>query len=524
MYSVFLVDDEPFIIEGLRSILEWNDYGLQVVGSAENGEEAWEILQLEPADIVISDIMMPLMTGLQLIERMKEQETDTKFIVLSGYNEFQYVKECIKLGIENYLLKPISIEELKLTLENTVEKLDQTRKEKQFEQRNIDILRNNVLYRWVSGNIHTEELQQRAELLQLSLHDPYYLAATLKVQLTDPLSDQDKREQLQMKDQIYARCQWIEQQGLGYAMRSMEGEIVFLFRIHPSSVTKESIVERLKRWIEEIAEELALRISIAFGSLQSSYVEVSTSYGHARKVHEYYLMRPGEFVVDYEELLHHKSMGSKQLQLDLQVFVKLLSGKNHDEFLGYIDEEFTRIQTLEGIHARDIQNYAVELLIQMKQLMKDARPGSDSGESYDNLFSNVFQMHTIDQLKEHVLFVAEKMMAHLKAKEDYSPIIQRVLQHIDERYTEELSLKTLSQMYNMNPVYLGQLFQKEVCETFSCYLNKVRIQKAKELLMLTNDRISDIATQIGYWDKSYFLKQFKKHVGLSPKEYRGLQQ
>lgn len=180
MYNVLLVDDEPFITEGLSDAIDWSGFGLEVVGSAENGKQALELLRQVPTDILITDISMPVMDGLELIRQARELLPGLKVIILSGYNEFNYLKEGMRLGIENYLLKPVHFEELRATLRDTVDKLNAARPERAFGEDEIGILRDNIMKRWLTGKIGAAELAERLEMLGIRLEKPYSAVAIVR--------------------------------------------------------------------------------------------------------------------------------------------------------------------------------------------------------------------------------------------------------------------------------------------------------------------------------------------------------
>ncbi|GAC42334.1 response regulator transcription factor [Paenibacillus popilliae] len=513
MYSVFLVDDEPFIIEGLQTILEWNDYGVSVAGTAENGEEAWKKLQEEPVDLMITDIMMPRMTGLQLIEKVKQAHPQTRFIILSGYNEFMYVKEGIKLGVENYLLKPINREEFRSTLETTVQKIDNSRVHRMAEQHNRDILRDNVLYRWLRDSIHLEELQQRADLLNIHFTHPYYL-----VVLVRPEMRMDQETEYEMQEEVVSHARrLLEQANGGFCVPEWDGEIAIIFGLYRSE-EKEELMGRLREWKRKAEGTLSTSLQITLGSVQEGYAHASASYLHAKRVQPYHLVCTDDEWVDADEIADYRSSRPADVQPETEPYVKLLYDRDKEQLRKQLEADFEQLSATPGVAPRDIRNFAVELLIAWKQAVKGI--AHYLVEEERDWFDDIYHIQTLEVLKDHVFQVGYRMMGLLAEPEHRSPVIKQVLHDIHARYAEELSLKTLSQVYNINPVYLGQLFQKEVQLTFSDYLNKTRIKMAKEMLVNTNQHMSDIAAHVGYWDKSYFYKQFRKYVGVSPKEYR----
>lgn len=179
MYKVLLVDDEKYILEGLSSLIDWGAMGLEIVGMAKGGRKALELLATTKVDVLITDISMPGMNGLELIRKARQDDDQLKVIILSGYNEFDYLKEGMSLGIENYLLKPVNVSELTQTLSTLMDKLEAARPN--YDDLNdIYIIRNNTLHRWMTRQIAAAEWKERCKLLQLGPTRQYRLAAVAR--------------------------------------------------------------------------------------------------------------------------------------------------------------------------------------------------------------------------------------------------------------------------------------------------------------------------------------------------------
>ena len=180
MYNVLIADDEPAILQGMANIIYWESFDFKIAGFAQCGTEALEIIQKEDIQILITDIKMPYMDGLELIKSIRNDGRNIKCIILSGYDDFQYVKEAAKLGIENYLLKPLSEVELVSTLQSTLQKIQQEHFMQSGVREGLNILKNNILQRWVTNNIDQNELQERATLLNIDLKCSKYLVIIIK--------------------------------------------------------------------------------------------------------------------------------------------------------------------------------------------------------------------------------------------------------------------------------------------------------------------------------------------------------
>jgi two-component system response regulator YesN len=215
-----------------------------------------------------------------------------------------------------------------------------------------------------------------------------------------------------------------------------------------------------------------------------------------------------------EEALLVTPLQSNHIPLKLDDFTAIVLSRNKKEAFAFIDDSFRKLQEIKGISPSEIQNLAVEFILQIKKL------GKNKDLDYKKIFSHIFKIRTIDQLKDHLRYSVDSSIDYLESVEGYGPIIKRTLKYVDEHYQEELSLKTLSHTLNMNSIYLGQLFLQEMKVTFSDYVNKYRIEKAKQLLLKTVLKVNDIANKVGYIDPTYFFRKFRKVVGVTPLEFR----
>lgn len=505
MYKVFIVDDEPFIIEGLFDIVDWAAMGMEIVGSAENGQDALDLIKVTPVDILITDISMPIMDGLTLIRKAREIfHTDLKVIVLSGFNEFDYLKEAMRLGIENYLLKPINLEELKSTLTNTLGKLSVSKARSTFNEQNKQILKDNVMYRWMTHQIDVESFNERATFLGIQLDTPYVAIAILR----------QEHETIEVFEFV-SRQQAYNQSMVSF--RDMDGDIVIVFKIkEPSSGLREAeaVIHSYKHMLSNYE---SLRFSL--GSVEYVH-EAFTSYENARKAQEYFMILQDQTMIVYSEL--PSGVGQKQqvYPLNWSEYTKMIMVRDKDSLLSRIDEDFANLQKQDGITPSDIKDIGLETIIRFKMLLKEIRHDEEP-EFYNGVLS---RMRDVDKIGEWIRAIQEaaEITVDSLIQDVKSPVVQQVLNHIHGSYNEDLSLKMLGSLYHIHPVYLGQLFQKEMNESFTEYMNKYRVEQAKIQLQNTPLKVHEISRNVGYWETGYFYKQFKKYVGISPTEYKGL--
>jgi len=504
MYNVLIVDDEPFIAEGLIDAVDWSGYGLEVVGSAENGKAALELLRRIAVDILITDISMPVMNGLELIKQAREILPHLKVIILSGFNEFDYLKEGMKLGIENYLLKPVHFQELRSTLSSTVDKLNTVKPERVFGDDEIGILRDNIMLRWLTGRISPQEFSDRLAMLGIELKQPYAAIAIVR-------SDGERDGYAEAERMLAGEKSAI-------VFRDAEEDAVIMFGLDDADSDRIEAERRLR----ELAEKESIRpggLRIALGPAKP-VAEAAASYERARRAQQFFLVAPELSFIDFDRLPAASGTGLPEGLLEWGGYAKDLVAKDSAELLRRIAGDFAAIRASENADPVRVKGAAVELVIRMK-METDKLNRPEASEAYRNVLEQVMNADSLERIESAVKDAAAFASASL-AGEDMSPVIKQVLRHIEEHYAESLTLKSMGQQFHIHPNYLGQLFHKQTGETFADYINKYRIEKAKKLLLESSLKVNEIARQVGYWEIGYFYKQFKKHVGIVPGEYKGL--
>ncbi|MFU2018356.1 response regulator transcription factor [Peribacillus butanolivorans] len=495
MYNVFLVDDEPFIIEGMRALVPWEDYGLKVVGEASNGSEAIKKLETCHVDILLTDIMMPIMDGLELISTLKERHPNTKYIVLSGYEEFEYVKKGMKLGIENYLLKPVNEQELISTLENSIEKLEKSTNNEEA----YTILRDNTIWRCLNQDIDAKEWRERVELYSLEF-DGQNLAVVL-MQISDGEHENSSFFRNRVEELFQSVC-----------IINPDGELILLVSFNCE--------DGLKKKLDELNMLFAGYVSgkyhINVGSFVCSTSELYKSYQRAKELSSYRLVLKESGLIT-DELTKQYTQASLSTSNELDDLKRYIVGSEQEKAFLWIKGAFDEInKSTKKVAPTIIRGFAIEIVT---SIQKDV--SSHANDQTVGIVKRILEAYSIGILVDILIDFIEGIFRTLEQKPEHrSPIIQSVVQYIQEHFYEELSLKTLSYKFHINSIYLGQLFQKETGLVFSEYINHLRLEKAKQLLRGTHLKAGIIGKQVGYSDSAYFYKQFKKAVGITPSAWR----
>jgi two-component system response regulator YesN len=514
MYKVLLVDDEPKIIQGLQRLIEWENYGMEVVGTVQSATEAMTIMKGRTIHVLITDIKMPDVDGLQLIEWSKSFNRLIKCVILSGHADFPLVKEAAVLGIENYLLKPVNREELSDTLIGICLKIESDLSEQTQLRSDAVILRNNIINRWLVNRIRRQELEQRADLLNIKFDSPYIIVSLIKILYKDSDTDRD-RDLVQ-----YAAENICSERATGaVTVCDPYGHIVCIFPAD-SEDTAIQIQSVLKDCSESITDYLKRDLFITIGTRERELHDVHLSYKRALHLMDYSLVMPMNTIMDDAEQSPQKNI--IPINIDYTQLQSCLINGNDAGVLTFIEETLSELSRAGGVSPSLVQNVTIEIAHHLLSYTHKIDPNhAFQMKNQGSLVAELQQQQNMDEIRLWLSSLAQTafQVAHLRGG-NMNPIIKRMLDYVDRHYMENISLKTISNTFNVNAAYIGQQFIKAMNDTFSNYLNIKRIEKAKELIMTTDLPLQEIVIRVGYHNQSYFNNMFKKHTGVYPTKYK----
>ncbi len=489
MYKLYLLDDEPFILEGLKYIIDWEEYGFDVVGTSSNGEDGFNFIKNEDVDLIITDIMMPKMTGLELISNLKKINHNAKFIVLSAFQEFQYAKEAISMGAENYLTKPIDEDELIQTIEEVKKKFEKIK----LEKVDTKIFKNDLILKLIC-NKNNDEVLDRLKLEGVNFNYKNLCVVILEFAEGGNIN----KHILNHIDNLnYEYCVNLQNQ--------------ILIIMDKESVNKDAL-RNLKDDLSIITNE---QIYISRGKYVDSIDNLNCSYQSAKDIHEYKLVYPNiSWIREYKE----KSYNLENIDyIDFDHLKKLLLNKDNKGSLNYIESIFSKLKNDENLTVKQIKTKSIEVFLNVYNYFNDSK----IIKGLDLYLEKVINSVNLDQIQIELNNMIKHRQSKLEETDDsISPIILKLLRNIEKNYSKDLNLKEISETYNINSIYLGQLFQKETGILFSDYLNNFRVNKAKNLLVETSLKAAEIGELVGYANKNYFYRKFKDIVGITPSEWR----
>lgn len=519
-YKVFFVEDEIITREGIRENVDWQANGFEFCGEAADGEMALPLLRTTQPDVLITDIKMPFMDGLQLSKIVRECMPWVKIVILSGHDEFEYAQEAIKLGVTDYLLKPVTVQKLQTVLQKLVVQLDQERKEQaslkklqeQVEE-NRAMLSERLLFKLVVGAVSPTEALEKGQVLGLNLSARHYLVVILKIELRDRSEPYDHDEYQRIQNQVIGL---LEQNPDIFVLKRDWGDLILIMKGH----TEEYIKEECDVLIEEIREDLAktrYQVTVGVGTSKKQLTEISQSFVEA-------LVNAEHPAGEHKSGLNRAVEQAELLKVDKSAVENYLRSGAKNEF-----DEFFRIYLgplgETALKSTLIRNYIfVDVVLAVAKLINDL--GGDVDKVLPELNSievTMANIKTIEQLREQAYKILSSALTYRDSqpKGQYKKLIRESKEYIASQFTDpELSLNVVAANANLSASHFSVVFSQETGQTFKEYLTELRINKARELLRMTSLRSADIAYQVGYNDPHYFSSVFKKHTGFSPIEFR----
>lgn len=500
MKKVMIVEDEELILQGIKNIVDWDGLDLQVAHMAHNGLEALEMWEKEPVDIIITDIDMPEMSGLELLRRIRSKEEHVRFIILTGFDEFEYAREAIRLEVENYILKPINEEELEQQLKKAIVKLEELEKKK---IRYID--EKTEWMRFLSGKTAEEGYEYYKEHLKLSPENGSYWAAVMKWS-TDSVKENRITDMIMaiQNDKNQLRIVHLPPDSLLFLLNGFEDP--------------QDVREYFQLLQNQIESQFDILTFISIGPVFHDYRKLPECYKVAMKLQKYLVVDGYGSCVDEK---HIQARKSEDITIDRTQLRKLILKKENEGALGYIEDLFIN-NVKSGVSIDSLYQMAVHIAILLQEIKMEYKlENSGSLHNLPELLETIYQADDIFGIKTLFMSEVNEIIRFLHEEDSqYTPVVRQIMDEVQKNYRDDMNLKTLAYKYHMNASYLGQIFQKEVGCSFTQYLSSKKIEIAKELILNTNMKINDIAKEVGYPDTSYFYRKFKQHYGVAPASLR----
>ncbi|WP_026568427.1 response regulator transcription factor [Bacillus sp. UNC41MFS5] len=520
--KVIIADDEIQIRKGLRMKVDWEEEGFQIAGEASNGKEALELLGKMDIDLVLTDMRMPIMDGLELAKHCQQEFPNVKVIVLSGYSDFELVRGSMKEGVKDYLLKPVAPDELVEALQK-IRKEIETERQKQVETAQMrqlvlsqlqEVQEQYLLYlvkeEWLELNLVIERLRQ----LQLEeLVNDHAVVQFVSVEIREGNGNPNRLKELWLPFQML--CKEISKEHVGtysFYDPSYANMVHFLIRIDLNNPS--NLVESLQRNVKRL---LNLETVIGIGNVVTGLANFKTGYissllawsqsqlGSQSQVIDAAITKEEafEFSPDFERKLTN-AIENASFEAFRENIHSLLQGDGNQSILSF-SFAANRVLFLLGSLAK---KYDIET--------------KDIQKTIWNCQQSIWELNSQSKVLENLLHLAQSIIEKVRLARfsNGKLIVDSVRNYLDQHYASEISLTLLSELFHINSAHLSETFKNYVGQNFSDYLVKLRMDKAQQFLRDKQLKIIDVANLVGFSNSGYFSTVFKKHVGQTPVEFR----
>lgn len=525
-YKVILVDDEAEVIDVIEQKIAWNELGFEVVGSATNGVKALELVEKTQPDVVITDIKMPYMDGLELSKRLNDDYRNIHIIIFTGFDEFEYAKEAVHLEVEEYMLKPINSDELTECLKRVKNSLDLEREEKLNVQKLenyfndvLPILQTNLFVSLIEGRVDEEEYVKFVDSYKMDLKGPFYCCVVFHTSThhvpenMEPLllSMSVERE---IKERIAKKFNCKEFIYLGNTVLIVE------LSSKEKMVEFTDICDKFCKWVNRV---IGAVVTAGIGRVCDNILNINNSYEGAREAVSYRVLYGTNRAINIEEIAPNEQNMTLQSE----------DSKMHDLFKAiYLGDnksiEDAVSKEIEKLHknANTVSQYNLVIMEMVGAFYRFCANNfidfNDFLGDINNPYERVPQMDE-STLKNWLikcsLGVSEKLKSVRNSKS--RSLVNDAQNIVTDRYMEpDLSLDKVCSIMGVSNSYFSSVFKKEVGKSFVTYLTDYRMDIATGLILDTNEKSYKIAEQVGYLDANYFSYVFKKKFGVSPSKYR----
>lgn len=542
MLKIFLAEDEVVVRETIKRMIPWEELGFELVGEAADGEMALPLLLRQQPDLLITDIKMPFMDGLTLARLAKKEIPGLKVVILSGYDDFNYAKQAIGIGVEDYLLKPITKNALIERLSEIRSRYEHEKTQKEYYekfQREMQAYEKNssrdFFEALVGGSMDMMEVYKRAEKLGLDIVAEAYNVLIFTMNCDEDFSGQRdeysswEAESLELLENFFA----------GHSSAMLFRSNIFSYGVLLKG-QRETIEENTRACVDEIRKILSRQDGrrewfLAVGQSVERLSQIQKSYHTAsRAFSQRYLYDENILYYDEMETMEHpggqaETEDNAYLQkvdvnaLNPAILQKFLSNGLQEETENFVKDYFYAIGQ-EPMESLVFRNYVI-LNVRFSVISFIKGLGCDTNEMESADTEEVFAESGKNM--ESAIAYAKKMISQAIGIRDQNSgnknrsILKTAVDFIDSHYMdEEISLNTVANVANVSSNHFSALFSQNMGQTFIEYLTTLRMNKAKELLRCTGMRSSEIAGEIGYKDAHYFSYLFKKTQGMTPSDYR----
>lgn len=538
MFKVIIVDDEPIIRKGLRSIINWQQYDCEVCGEAEDGLEGYDLIKEHQPDIIFTDIKMQEMDGLTMIREVKEILPGGKIIILSGYRDFEYAREAVQLGAFDFLLKPSRVEDINAVLGRAVRELRRERdaaeemdKFKVLFEQNIPMLREKMLYDAMHGiNVDDDELVTKMDLYHIDIHR--FILVVIENDSEDGKKDKETtpyNRQLYQLGIVNFFIEAFDEYDVMSVSLNLK-RIAFIVQTKHKDSGYDKLGDQCARFQESIKNFFGFTISIGVSTEGEDIFQLARKLKECQHALEHKLYIGNNSLISYKDLaLSFKYEDYSTLENYKEVLLDGIKLGNIETVKESLCNIFKYIKALGHEINKDIKDFYWNTISSVNNIRISvlSRENPDNMEDYgtiDSLYKLINECGNIEDLNDILKDVCMKVAERVNSfnHKSINLKVQTIMDYVDQHYCEPITLNDIGESIYASTYYASRIFKQETGKNFVDYLNEVRIEKAKEFLRDVQYKVYEVADLVGIPDAHYFSKLFRKYVGTTPREFRDM--
>lgn len=534
--KVFLVEDEMVIRRGIKNSIDWEKEGYIFCGEASDGELAYPMIIKEKPDILITDIRMPFMDGLELCKLVKKELPNIKILILSGYDEFDYAKEAIRLGVTEYLLKPISSGKLLEALNGVSESIRREKEDKDLVRKYMEEMRENTEHekqkffeQMIAGNLSMADALETGKKYEMNLSAGMYNLLLFRF----TLGKENRKSGELLGEAEYAIEKLTER--LEYVFEFQRGVEGWAFLLMADN--EEQMSERVKELSKDLEEIMKNYSTIAYfggiGQPVARLRELEESFREAERALAARFTMELNRIISVEDIRMAQNVDTLddieitsfgEIEKTRTMLEKFLNNGAEDEIDEFVDVYINELPE-ENLKSVLMHQYIImdAYIVMMSFCEKIEGIEGEMQAQSEELKNSMKTIQTLEEIKNYIRMLLKKIIGvrDTISGRRYSNIIEIAKDQIRKTYmSDEISLNTIAAEVGMSPSYFSSIFSKEMGKTFVEYLTEIRMDRAKELLMCSSMKTSEIGYEVGYKDPHYFSYIFKKTQNCTPKEFR----
>lgn len=534
--KVFLVEDEMVIRRGIKNSIDWEKEGYIFCGEASDGELAYPMIIKEKPDILITDIRMPFMDGLELCKLVKKELPNIKILILSGYDEFDYAKEAIRLGVTEYLLKPISSGKLLEALNGVSESIRREKEDKDLVRKYMEEMRENTEHekqkffeQMIAGNLSMADALETGKKYEMNLSAGMYNLLLFRF----TLGEENRKSGELLGEAEYAIEKLTER--LEYVFEFQRGVEGWAFLLMADN--EEQMSERVKELSKDLEEIMKNYSTIAYfggiGQPVARLRELEESFREAERALAARFTMELNRIISVEDIRMAQNVDTLddieitsfgEIEKTRTMLEKFLNNGEEDEIDEFVDVYINELPE-ENLKSVLMRQYIImdAYIVMMSFCEKIEGIEGEMQAQSEELKNSMKTSQTLEEIKNYIRMLLKKIIGvrDTISGRRYSDIIEIAKDQIRKTYmSDEISLNTIAAEVGMSPSYFSSIFSKEMGKTFVEYLTEIRMDRAKELLMCSSMKTSEIGYEVGYKDPHYFSYIFKKTQNCTPKEFR----